>query len=324
MKKNIMSAAEVLALGIKQVPMLIENLLQKIGIASLSGSSDGGKSYLLLFIAALICGDFEKLFGRKVDKKHGSVIVVCTEDTAEDICVRLSGLLEDKKINESYLRFVFDSTNLIQTLSDELGKQPADLVIFDTLGDLFVGNINDSIAVRKFIKPYRELAHKYECLFLFNHHIGKGKENNNAPSKNDVLGSQGIESACRTVLMLKKVSQNKRILTIVKGNHIAEKFKSKGMVLDFDPVKGFMPTNETIAYSSGEASSDDREKKATIETEVLDLYPKLNSYQKVASTLRAKGFTIDKNKVGLIWKKYHPSVPPSTENDGRTPVQVLS
>ena len=76
---------------------------------------------------------------------------------------------------------------------------------------------------------------KNKLLFLFCHHIGKGKENNAAPSKNDVLGSQGIESACRTVLMLKKRADSKRVLTVVKGNHLPEEVKNQGIVLEFDP-----------------------------------------------------------------------------------------
>jgi AAA domain len=313
----VKTAKEILALGVTQTPMLVENLLQQKGMASLTGSSDGGKSFLGLFIASILCGDKDKIFGYKINRNTGSVIVVCTEDSAEDICVRLSKFSKQHKIDEEKLRFIFETGNLPSKLKAELGRQPADLVIMDTLGDLFSNNLNDSIAIRQFLKPYKELANDFNCLFLFNHHIGKGKESNATPSKNDVLGSQGIESACRTVLMLRKKDDGKRILTVVKGNHISEEYKNKGIVLTFDVDNGFEATGDTVKYSES-AEETSNITKPMIE-EVLILYPLLKSYQKVSAAMKEKGYEkVDKNKVAKIWKEYCPSVTPPTENDGQT------
>jgi len=312
----VKTAKEILALGITDTPMLVENLLQQKGMASLTGSSDGGKSFLGLFIASLLCGDKDKIFGCTIKRNTGSVIVVCTEDSAEDICVRLTKFSQHHKIDEEKLRFIFETSNLSSNLKMELKRKPADLVIMDTFGDLFPGNLNDSIAVRKFLKPYKEMANDFNCLFLFNHHIGKGKEGNATPSKNDVLGSQGIESACRTVLMLRKSNDGKRILTVVKGNHISEEFKNKGIVLTFDIERGFEATGDTVKYT--ESTEISNITKPMIE-EVLILYPLLKSYQKVSAAMKLKGYQkVDKNKVSKIWKEHGPSVPHPTENDGLT------
>lgn len=312
----VKTASEILALGVIETPMLVENLLQQKGMACLTGSSDGGKSFLGLFLGSILCGDNDNIFGYKINRTTGSVIVVCTEDSAEDICVRLTKFSKLHKIDTDKLRFIFETSNLPTKLKSELKRKPADLVIMDTFGDLFSKNLNDSIAVRQFLKPYKELANDFNCLFLFNHHIGKGKENNATPSKNDVLGSQGIESACRTVLMLRKNNDGKRVLTVVKGNHISEEYKNKGIVLTFDIGRGFEATGDTVKYAESTETSNIT--KPMIE-EVVILYPLLKSYQKVSAAMKKKGYQkIDKNKVARIWKEHGPSVPPPTENDGQT------
>jgi archaellum biogenesis ATPase FlaH len=309
----VITGEQLLAMKITQVPMLFPPLLQKVGVASLCGSSDTGKSYLCLNLALSICGKEEKVLGLDINKTHGSVIVVCTEDAAEDLCVRLTSLADGKDINSKNLRFIFETENLVKKLDDELNRQPTDLIIVDTLGDVLGGNLNQSIEVRQFLKPYKDLAKEHKCLILFNHHIGKGKENNTAPSKNDVLGSQAIESACRTVLMLRKNPDGKRVLTIVKGNNVPDHIKNKGMVLHFDPIAGFTCTGENIVYSA-EATNKD-EKGAELNVKVAELYPILGSYEKVATELRKQGHKIDKNKVGQILKTVRPSVPDIGKND---------
>ena len=88
----ILTAEDILKLDIKAVPMLFSPILQKVQVAALCGGSDSGKSYLCLNLAIAICSDDEEILGLKINKKYGSVIMVCTEDTAEDTCVRLTSL----------------------------------------------------------------------------------------------------------------------------------------------------------------------------------------------------------------------------------------
>jgi hypothetical protein len=310
----VLTANQIMNLGTREIKMLIDKLLQKVGIGFLTGGSDGGKSFLGLFLAIYICGSELEFLGMKINRVHGSVIIVCTEDSAHDICARLTTLLNGKVIDKEKLRFIFETDHLASKLAEELKRQGTDLVIIDTFGDLFGGNLNDSISVRQFLKPFKKLANDHQCLLLFNHHIGKGKENNPSPSKNDVLGSQSIEAASRTVINLKKRGDGKRILTVTKGNHLAEDLKNKGLVLSFDIHAGFELTGESISYS--ESPQIPGVYKVVIE-EVLALYPGMKSYAKVAEAMKKKGLRIDKNKVGLIWKEHGPVIPNPEENDGR-------
>jgi len=310
----VQTAEDLLAMDITEVPVLLRPILPKVGIAALCGSSDTGKSYFCLHLALALCSDVPSFVGHAIKAEHKSVIVVCTEDSKEDVCVRLKALQSIGKLDTKALRFIFDCEGIEEKLAKELSRQPADLVILDTFGDLFTGNLNQSIEVRRFLRPYKALAQEHKCLFLFNHHIGKGKEKNLEPSKNDVLGSQAIESACRTVLMLKKGVGNKRTLTVVKGNNIPEELKNNGKILEFDLISGFQDTGKSTAQEETK-----QEKEEALATLVKKLYPEQGSYTKVAAKLKVMGYEkIDKNKVGQLLKKYNPSVPvPEEKDDGR-------
>ncbi len=313
----ILTAEDILNMEVKSVPMLFAPILQKVGVAAICGGSDSGKSYLCLNLGLALCSDDEEVLGLKINKTFGNVIMVCTEDTAEDTCVRLTSLLKNREMEKENFRFIFETEHIEKKLRSELSRQEADLIIIDTFGDLFIGNLNQSIDIRQFFKPFKKLAKDFKCLILFNHHIGKGKENNNAPNKSDVLGSQGIESSCRTVLMLKKTSDTNRILTVVKGNNIPDAIKNKGMILDFDPENGFKNTGGSVNYSPDIKTGDDNS-ILEFEKKVTDLYQEQKSYQKVAEKLREEGHKISKNKVGDIIKKYGPSVPnPGIKDDGQ-------
>ena len=89
----VMTAEDILALDATEIPMLCGPLLQREGLASLCGSSDSGKSYLGLGVALAICSDEPQVLGLEITKQHGSAIIVCTEDAAEHISVRIKKLL---------------------------------------------------------------------------------------------------------------------------------------------------------------------------------------------------------------------------------------
>lgn len=300
---------------------LLDGVLQKHGLALLAGSSDTGKSYLGIDFARAICNNDDEFIGKKLNITSGSAIVIATEDTVEDIRKRFEMMASEKTKKSGGLRFIFQPDNLVKCIQDALLKSPADLVVVDTFGDLFIKDLNSSIQVRQFLKPIKRLAMKHKCLILFIHHIGKGKENNGTPSKNDVLGSQGIESACRTVIALKKQTNGKRILTVVKANHLPDTAKNKGIVLNFDTEQGFTPEGNTIDYASGEtdkhAAKADDEKLIAL---VKDLYPVLKSSRKVAEALAEKGVTVGKTKVNDIINMYCPPENPAENADGQQDV----
>lgn len=91
------------------------------------------------------------------------------------------------------------------------------LTIIDVFSDIFTGDPNNNIQVKSFLKKYKNLAHKYNTSFLLVHHIGKRTEKL-APSKNNIIGSQGYESFMKSAFELRadQYDKNKRHLRIIK------------------------------------------------------------------------------------------------------------
>jgi RecA-family ATPase len=184
----------------------------------------------------------------------------------------------------------------------------------DTFGDFFRGNINDSIAIREFLEPYKTIAAEYGCVILFLHHIAKGKENNASPSKNDSLGSQGLESSCRTMLGLSKRANGKRELSILKANNTLDKFTEDNIELELLEKGGFIATGKIKPQMPNKSAAE-----ITAETiqMVKEVYKVEKSLKKTSDALKEKEIYFDKNKVGLIIKM-NPSVQtPGKKDDGQ-------
>jgi RecA-family ATPase len=110
-----------------------------VGLLALAGSSDTGKSSILRqFAIAVSLADAEFL-GWKLNLKHNSAIYVSTED--DELAVnyllnkqtRSRGLPPNRYKN---LRFLFDTTRLLEKLDKELSRQKTDCVIIDAFTDV--------------------------------------------------------------------------------------------------------------------------------------------------------------------------------------------
>lgn len=311
---NVKSGTELLAMKQTEVPMLLKGMLKKEGIATLAGSSDVGKSYLCLDLALAICSNDAQVFGVDINRTHGKVLLISTEDEEIDVAVRLMKLVNGRKIDLDKLTVIFAPAKPLEQIKDELNRNPVDLVIVDTFGDVFTGNINQSVEVRAFFKPYKELATEHQCAIIFNHHIGKSKEMNGAPSKHDLLGSQGIESASRSVLMLSKKPDGKRILTVVKGNSLPEKFKHNGIELEFSPETGFTPTGKLISRTEDDPKTGYTPEQVAL---IKKVYDEKGNVKDAAIALKGLGLVVDKNKIKGILKDYPSVQTPSKSADGQ-------
>jgi DNA-binding NarL/FixJ family response regulator len=92
-----------------------------------------------------------------------------------------------------------------------------------------------------------------------------------APSKHNLLGSQGFEAKMRMVVELRKdnIDHQKRHLCIVKGNYLPNEYKTKSYVLKFDENLKFTPTGERILFDELKANSNIEEKKKVLELKSL-------------------------------------------------------
>jgi len=280
----------------------VNPILPKVGIVALGGSSDVGKSSFLRHLAIAISSGNEDFLGFPINASHKKVIYVSTED--DDMAVGYLLTLQNKELVrpfESYrnLIYMFDTSNLVQKLGAMLKADPADLVIIDTMYDLYAGEMNQANKIRSYLHNYHQLAKKYQCLVLMLHHTGKRTEDL-PPSKNNLLGSQGFEAKMRLVLELRtdREDQYLRHLCIVKANYLPKEFKESSYVLRFDDNMLYENTGERVEFEKLARSKKDRddEKKAWLEI-ALRLNREGLSFEEISSKLKEQGFEVSKSNV---------------------------
>ena len=236
-----------------------------IGISLVVGASDTGKSMILRQLA-MVTSAGKDFLGRLFNGEHKSAIVVCTEDDAEAVSYLL------KKQNQSLgveiedlsrLRFIFDSLDIPQKIEAELTASPADLIICDALGDLFNGkDLNQNSQVRQFLNQFTILANKFKVPIVFLHHTSKRSEDL-APSKNNSIGSQGIEAKARFVAELRqdKKNENIRNFCIVKGNYLPREMKTASYDLLMDYNLCFSDSGQRTDFENLAIGAQKAEKK---------------------------------------------------------------
>lgn len=162
----------------------------------------------------------------------------------------------------------------------------SDVVIVDSFGDVFNGNLNDNNNVRTTLNKYQKFSERYDTLFIFLHHTGKRTEHGN-PSKNNVIGSQGFEAKMRLVMELRKPDNSgKRVLHFTKGNYLSEAIKSQPLELYFDSTQTFKFV--------GTGSATNINVNARLYTE-----KSREEVLKIALPLREQNFSIDKISIEL-------------------------
>ncbi|NRB58324.1 MAG: AAA family ATPase [Winogradskyella sp.] len=249
--QHIFTAFDLYHLEIKPTYKLVEPFFQKIGLASLVGSSDTGKSTLLRQLALSVALGKDRFLGFKLNTNSNKVLYVSSEDDPEStqlmIIKQLKSLLEDSELSKlNNLSFIFDTENLLTDITKLLEEKQHDLIIIDTFADIFNKEINSNTQVRQFLNDYHKLAIKHKCLIIFLHHIGKRTERK-GPSKNNIIGSQAFEAKMRSVLDLKlSNSTDERYLTILKCNFLPSEYKNKSYVIKFNEHLVFENTNKKV------------------------------------------------------------------------------
>jgi len=252
--------------NVQNIPTLITPLIPKVGLCALAGSSDTGKSSWMRQLAVQICLRHTKFLGFKINATHNRAIYVSTEDDDGAVSFLLNKANQRWQAPpEAYqgLTFIFDTTDLVTKLDDELTARPSDAVFIDAFSDVYGKSLNESNMVRFFLNDFHMLAQKHRTVFIFLHHTGKRTEEQ-APSKNNLLGSQGFEAKMRFVAELRSDLQEsgKRHLCIVKGNYLPGDYKNESFVLNFDENMTFSNTDERTYFD--ELKTDRKQDGKTI------------------------------------------------------------
>ena len=242
---------ELLKREVKEIPMLWKPFIQQTGLIGLTGSSDTGKSILLRQLAIAVCLRKDTFLNYPLNSRFGTVIYISTEDSEDAISASLSKQLKDvdpRQLNG--VKFIFNQQRPGATLLSILKQGRVDLIIIDAWADLFEGNPNDVVQVRKSLNRLTKIAQKNECAIIILHHTVKNSEYHR-PDKNKLNGSQGIEAKLRVLLELRQNENDERTLSVLKGNYISSEIKKNSLLIRFDEERLlFFPTGKTIAKNT--------------------------------------------------------------------------
>lgn len=304
---NFKTALELYDTETEAIPKLLYPFLQKVGLASLVGTSDSGKSTFLRQLSLAIALQQETFLGFRIEGTTNRVIYVSTEDDANAVSYAIRKQVnrfayENEDLDKSLLKnleFVFETENLLNNLKLKLEKEPVDLIIIDAFTDVFTKELNSNIQVRQFLNDYDKLAKEHKCLILFLHHIGKSTMKY-APSKDSIIGSQAFEAKMRAVLEIRPNKHNSKFkdLWVLKANFLDSKFKEKSNVLVMD--------EDMIFINTGEKSDKNQNSKTNnqqLVNEVLKLSSEGNTVRKIEELLKDTEFKISKSAVAEIIKK---------------------
>lgn len=293
-KTGIYNAKELIDRKIEKIPCLVDPIFPKVGVCAIGGASDTGKSSFLRQLAIEITIGNEYFLGFKLDSEHKKAIYVSTEDDDRAVSFLLTQYNREKKIESNCyegLKFIFQTNKLRETLESILTESPVDLIVIDAFTDLYGNSMNDSNQVRTFLNKYSQLAQKHKCLIIFLHHTGKRTEQF-APSKHNLLGSQGFEAKMRLVIELRTDNHDlsKRHLCIVKGNYLPSEYKSQSFVLLFDENLNFKMTNERVPFERLVSSN-----KSDVRKKVIELKAKGKTQVEIAKTLNVSQTTVSRH-----------------------------
>ena len=305
--KSMYDAFELYNLEIDEVPKLLDPFFQKVGLASLVGTSDSGKSTFLRQLSLSIVLQKETFIGCKLNCKSNKVIYVSTEDDSNSVSAAIRKQIQYLMVQEGNLdfnllknlKFIFDTENLLDILALSLEEEPCDLIVIDAFTDAFSKEINANTQVRQFLNEYDKLAKKHNCLIIFLHHIGKNTQKN-TPSKDSIIGSQAFEAKMRCVIELRPNShkENFKDLWVLKANFLDSSFKKKSYVLEMNEDLIFKETGER--NSKGQNFKKDN---LAIIDKVIELKNKGLSVRQIETELKDTEFKVSKSVAGEIIKE---------------------
>lgn len=219
---------------------LVHDLIPSGTVTLLGGDGGTGKSLLALQLAAAVATSTGWL-GRGV--LGGNAVFLSAEDDRDELhrrladVVRASGLAWKDLGNLDLCSMAGEDallatipapgaplakTRLYDVIAAKLEERQPELLVLDTLADLFPGNENDRAQARQFIGLLRGLAIKHNCAVLLLAHPSLSGMN----SGSGTSGSTGWNNSVRSRLYFERVTNegyeadhNARVLRTMKANY---------------------------------------------------------------------------------------------------------
>jgi RecA-family ATPase len=197
-EKDIFISVEEILHNKSDIPMLLDPILPKVGLACLCGIPETGKSNFLRQLSMSLVSGNTNFLGMSLTPTHYRAIYVSTQDDKDTIAWALrkqNKVIKGKNEDFSNLEFCFETENLILILNRKLTQTPVDLVCIDTLDDI-------ESSMDTFLNMYSQLAQVHNCLILFTHYL-----------------DEEVKKQIETIIELKNDNKDSKIkyLRIVKG-----------------------------------------------------------------------------------------------------------
>lgn len=299
-ESGFISGKTLMEMDVKELPYLVEGLIPKTGLFAIFGSSDTGKSSWLRQLAISICTGREEFLDFKINSTHKRVVYISTEDDSNAMASLIHKYSDEVKPEDlENLHFLFNSEGYLSKIDKLLSQSPADLVIVDAFGDVFPGNIIAVNEVRRYLDLYKNISEKHDCAIIFMHHSGK-RTQDLLPSKDNMIGSQGIEGKARLLLELRRdqTDINIRHLCIVKGNYIKDEEKLTSHKLTFNNMK-FKGTGVRVPFGQLVPTEVKSKFSDNLVSRICEL-KKNFGYRAIADILKKEGHKISKSTIGNI------------------------
>lgn len=231
---------------------LIQKVVQEKSLTVIFGSSNAGKSFLVLDMALAIARGVD-WFGRKV--QPGIVVYLAIEGPQRN---RLAAYMKYHQIAQPPAKFLLvdvpvnlrarppqqaDTQQLIQTIRAQLGDATVSAVIIDTLNQaLQGGEENSSEDMGAFIANANEFRSALGCAVLIVHHAGKDRDRG-------ARGHSSLKGAVDTELEVTYDKQiNLRTASITKQRDGSDSLDIPYMLKEVD--LGVDPSDPTIRINS--------------------------------------------------------------------------
>lgn len=300
---SIKTMKEVMAFSSNQQSWLVEDFIPSGQLTALVAPSDVGKSIFCRQLSVSAVLNESIFLGHKMNSEGRQVIYVSTEDMDHDwkekmlkypLTPEQRSIVEEKMLLVT--NFGGSSGDLYKLVADEVKHNPTALVVVDVLTDIYTSDLNSSVEIRKFLKPFKNLAATYNTAVLFVHHVSKKGESSGQHGKQNVLGSQGIEASMRSVLELRKesIAQDERVLKITKGNYVSEQIKRKTFRLKL---------TEYLVYEAV-TNIDNIATSTTLVERVKYYYQQGKSSRSISKLLEQEKIKAGKSTIAEIIKKF--------------------
>lgn len=261
------SAWALYQMKVMQIPKLLGDLLPKVGLVLLAGSSDTGKSMFNRDLILHLVLGFDSFINMPfASGLHRRALIISTEDDDLAIAWLLQKQINNPKIDIekalNNLDFFFDSEDIVNRVEENLKLKPVDVILLDTLGDI-LDNPNDNGEVRKRMAEFKRLATTYRCLVIIMHHTSKRTEGL-APSKSSILGGSSIEQKVRLALEFRNdaADPNFKHLSVLKGNYLSKDYKGSSFKLEMnEQTFNFTNTGERVLFEDLATPTEEQNKR---------------------------------------------------------------